>query len=281
MSNHQQVLDFLKARGGVANLRELRQFSNSILDTLHLHQYIEITGRIGCYEVSLIHDEFKARDEKKPQPTQTIIKHKEPPQIPKKTKVKLQPKITNNDRLQRCQKVRNSILDEIKNVHKPMSAMELKDKFPQVRPRAIAYHLKVLEKENLVCSIDWNRRLWIDKEREYLLHEIMGTYIGRYENKAAVLSVLKNTNQAMSVTGILRKLPLKQCSGTTLRKILELFITTGIVRAGNYVKSNIVYFALIDNPIALSHLNELTKYKKRKLNSQLPLPPKNSHEDHD
>jgi hypothetical protein len=280
MSVYQQVLDFLKARGGVVNLRELRQFPNSILDTLHLHQYIEITGRIGSHEVSLICSEFKARDEKKPQPTQTIIKHKEPPQILKKTKVKPQPKISNNDRLERCQQVRSSIFSEIKNAHKPMSAMELKDKFPQIRPRAIAYHLKRLEKESLVCSIDWNTRLWTDIERECLLHEIIGTYIGRYENKNAVLNVLKNADEAMSVTGILRKLPPNQCSGTTLRKILELFITMGIVRAGSYVKSNIVYFALIDNSIALFHLNQLIKYKKRKLNSQLPLPQKNSHEDH-
>jgi len=280
MSVYQQVLDFLKARGGVANLRELRQFPNSILHTLHLHQYIEITGRIGCYEVCLICSEFKARDEKKPQPTQTIIKPKEPVQIPKKTKVKSQPKISNNDRLERCQQVRNSIFSEIKNAHKPMSAMELKDKFPQIRPRAIAYHLKRLEKESLVCSIDWNTRLWTDMERECLLHEIIGTYIGRYENKNAVLDVLKNADEAMSVTGILRKLPPNQCSGTTLRKILELFITMGIVRAGSHVRSNIVYFALIDNSIALSHLNQLIKYKKRKLNSQLSLPPKNSYEDH-
>lgn len=280
MSVYQQVLDFLKARGGVANLRELRQFPNSILDTLHLHQYIEITGRIGCHQVCLICSEFKARDEKKLQPTQTIIKHKEPPQIPKKTKVKPQPKISNNDRLERCQQVRSSIFSEIKNAHKPMSAMELKDKLPQIRPRVIIYHLKRLEKESLVCSIDWNTRLWTDMERECLLHEIIGTYIGRYENKNAVLNVLKNADEAMSVASILRKLPPNQCSGTTLRKILELFITTGIVRAGSYVKSNIVYFALIDNSIALSHLNQLIKYKKRKLNSQLSLPQKNSYEDH-
>lgn len=280
MSSYQQVLDFLKARGGVANLRELRQFPNSILDTLHLHQYIEIIGRVGSHQVCLIHDEFEAKDEKKTQPTQIIIKPKKTSQIPKKAKVKSQSKITNNDRLERCQQTRNCILNEIKNAHKPMSAMELKDKFTEMKPRAIAYHLKRLEKESFVCSIDWNTRLWTDTERKYLLHEITGTYIGRYENKNAVLNVLKNANEAMSVVSILRKLPPNQCSGTTVRKILELFITTGIVRAGNYVKSNIVYFALIDNPIALSHLNQLTKYKKRKLNSQLPLPPKNSHEDH-
>ena len=274
MSIYQQVLDFLKARGGVVNLRELRQFPNSILDTLHLHQYIKITGRVGCYEVCLICSEFKARDEKKAQPAQVIIKLKEPLQIPKKIKPKLQTKITNNTRLERCKQVRNSILDEIKKLNEPVSALELKDKFPQIRPRVIAYHLDVLEKQNMVCSIDWNRKLWIDISRKYLLDQIIGNYIGRCKNKNAVLNVLINANQAMTVTAILRELPQNQCSGTTLRKILELFVTTGMIKVGHFAKSNILYFAHIDNSIALSHLHQLTKYKKRKLNSQLPLSPK-------
>jgi len=278
MSAYQQVLDFLKARGGVANLRELKQFPNSILDTLQLHQYIKVTGRVGSYEVCLICSEFQARDEKKPQPTQIIIKPKEPFQIPKKPKAKPQLKITDT-RVDRCKQIRNFILDEIKKVDKPISALELKDKL-LIRARVISYHLNILENEHLVCSIDWNRRLWIDADRKNLLNKMTGNYVGRCKNKNAVLDVLKSTNQAMSVTAILRELPQNQCSGTTLRKILEFFITTGMVKGGHLAKSNVMYFALIENSIALSHLHQLTKYKKRKLNSQLPLPPKNSHEDH-
>ncbi|MEY2910779.1 MAG: hypothetical protein RLZZ184_88 [Cyanobacteriota bacterium] len=272
MSAYQQVLDFLKARGGVANLRELKQFPNSILDTLQLHQYIKVTGRVGSYEVCLICSEFQAKDEKKPQPTQIIIKPKEPFQIPKKPKAKPQLKITDT-RVDRCKQIRNFILDEIKKVDEPVSALELKDKL-LIRARVISYHLNILENEHLVCSIDWNRRLWIDADRKNLLNKMTGNYVGRCKNKNAVLDVLKSTNQAMSVADILCKLPSDQCSGTTLRKILELFVTTGMIKVGHLAKSNVMYFALIENSIALSHLHQLTKYKKRKLNSQLPLPPK-------
>jgi len=275
MLNPQQIIDFLKARGGSANLRELNHFPSNILNSLQAQQYINITGKLGGYKVHLICDKFEIKRQEISQP-QSIIEPPTKPKKPPQVKIK-QKKVTT---VSRCVQIRESILKEIKNAHKPMSAMELKDKFPQIRPRAIAYHLKRLEKESLVCSIDWNTRLWTDMERECLLHEIIGTYIGRYENKNAVLDVLKNADEAMSVTGILRKLPPNQCSGTTLRKILELFITMGIVRAGSHVRSNIVYFALIDNSIALSHLNQLITYKKRKLNSQLPLPQKNSYEDH-
>jgi len=278
MSAYQQVLDFLKARGGIVNLRELKQFPNSILDTLQLHQYIKVTGRVGSYEVCLICSEFQARDEKKPQPTQIIIKPKEPFQIPKKPKAKPRLKITDT-RVDRCKQIRNFILDEIKKVDEPISALELKDKL-LIRARVISYHLNILENEHLVCSIDWNRRLWIDADRKNLLNKMTGNYVGRCKNKNAVLDVLKSTNQAMSVADILCKLPSDQCSGTTLRKILEFFITTGMVKGGHLAKSNIMYFALIENSIALLHLHQLTKYKKRKLNSQLPLPPKNSYEDH-
>lgn len=268
MSVYQQVLDFLKARGGVVNLRELRQFPNTILDTLHLHQYIEIRGRVGFHQVCLICDEFDAKDEKAKQPTKVIVKPKESLDSPKKPKVSPQVKATDNIRLERCKQIRDSILNEIKTANKPMSAWELKEKFPYLKSRAIAYHLKKLENTDLVCSVDWNTRLWTDTERKDLLQQIVGTYIGRYDNKNAVLDVLKNADEAMSVASILRKLQ-NRCSGTTLRKILELFIMAGVVRAGHFVKSGVIYYARIDNQVASSHLHQLTKYKKRKLKSQV------------
>lgn len=278
MSSYQQVLDFLKARGGIANLRELKQFPSTILDTLHLHQYIQITGRIGCHQVHLIHDEFDVKDEKTKSITELSVKPKEPAKILKKPKVDRQPKIITNSRLERCKQVKDSILTEIKKADRPMSVLELKDKFPQIRPKAIAYHLKKLEAMNLVCSIDWNTRLWTDISRKDLLESVVGTYVGRYESKNAVLNVLKNADQAMSVAGISRKLQ-DRYSGTTLRKILKLLVTTGVVEAGHSFKSDIVYFAHAENQSAVLHLQQLVKHKKRKLNSQ-PLSRRNNHESH-
>ena len=149
-----------------------------------------------------------------------------------------------------------------------MSALELRDKFPTMRPRAIAYHLSRLEGMKLVKSVDWNTRLWVDADKEYLLQKTLNNYIGRHENKTVILNVLKTADQAMSVADIFNKSALIiKLTDTTLRKILQLFVNTGLVKSAKY-QDRITYFALVNNELALTHLNKLKQYKKRKLNSR-------------
>lgn len=265
MSSPQQVIDFLKARGGVVNLRELNHFPFNILNSLQLEQYINITGKLGGYEVHLIHDKFEIKEQEIAEPTQTII---QPPTKPKKSsqvKIKQKNQVTKKARYK---EIRESILKEIKRAEQPMSAMELKDKFPTMTPRSIAYHLSRLENMNLVKSVDWNTRLWVDVDKEYLLQKTLNNYIGRYENKTIILNILKSADQAMSVADIINESALTvKCTGTTLRKILQLFVNTGLVKSAKY-QDRITYFALVSNEPALTHLNKLKQYRKRKLNSR-------------
>lgn len=272
MSSPQQVIDFLKARGGFASLRELNHFPINILNGLQAQQYIKITGKLGCYEVHLISDKFESKEQEIAKPTQSII---QPPTKPKKSsQVKAKPKDKVNiqrsnqsTREVRYKEIRESILKEIKNSEQPMSALELRDKFPTMKPRAIAYHLSRLEGMNLVKSVDWNTRLWVDADKEYLLQKTLNNYIGRHENKTVILNILKSADQAMSVADIFNKSALIiKLTDTTLRKILQLFVNTGLVKSAKY-QDRITYFALVNNQLALSHLNKLKQYRKRKLNS--------------
>ncbi len=265
MFNPQQIIDFLKARGGSANLRELNHFPSNILNSLQAQQYINITGKLGGYKVHLICDKFEIKRQEISQSIQSIV---EPPTKPKKSpQVKIkQKKVTT---VSRCVQIRESILKEIKNAEQPMSALELKDKFPTMTPRAIAYHLSRLENMNLVKSVDWNTRLWVDADKEYLLQKTLNTYIGRYENKTVIFDILKSADQAMSVADIINKVPADvKRSHTTLRKILQLFVNTGLVKSAKY-QDRTTYFALVSNESALTHLNKLKQYKKRKLKSQV------------
>ena len=263
MFNPQQVIDFLKARGGFANLRELNHFPFNILNSLQAQQYINITGKSGCYQVYLICDKFESKGQEISQSVQTIIqpptKLKKPPQV----KIK-QKKVTT---VSRYAEIRDSILKEIKNAEKPMSALELRDKFPTMSSRAIAYHLGRLENMKLVKSVDWNTRLWVDADKEYLLQKTLNTYVGRHENKTTILNILKSADIAMSVADIINKVPTDvKRTHTTLRKILQLFVNTGLVKSAKY-RDRTTYFALVSNESALTHLNKLKQYRKRKLNS--------------
>ena len=264
MFSPQQVIDFLKSRGGVVNLRELNHFPSHILNNLQLQEYIKITGKSGCYQVYLICDKFEIKRQEITQPTQTIIQPQTKPKKPPQVKIKKKNKLTKQTQYK---EIRELILKEIKSAEQPMSALELRDKFPTMTPRAIAYHLSRLENMNLVKSIDWNTRLWIDTDKEYLLQKTLNTYVGRYENKTIILDILKSADQAMSVADIINKSALMiKCTGTTLRKILQLFVNTGLVKSAKY-QDRIAYFALVSNESALTHLNKLKQYKKRKLNS--------------
>lgn len=264
MSSPQQVIDFLKARGGFANLRELNHFPINILNSLQTQQYIEITGKLGCYEVHLVCDKFESKGLEIIKPTQSIIQPQTKPKKPPRVKIKQKNQVT----VSRYAQIRDLILKEIKNAEQPMSALELRDKFPTMKPRAIAYHLSRLENMNLVKSVDWNTRLWVDADKEYLLQKTLNTYVGRYENKTVVLNILKSADQAMSVADIISKSPLTiKCTHTTLRKILQLFVNTGLVKSAKY-QDRITYFALVSNEVALTDLKRLKQYKKRKLNSR-------------
>lgn len=263
MLNPQQIIDFLKARGGSADLRELNHFPSNILNGLQAQQYINITGKLGGYKVHLICDKFEIKRQEISQP-QSIIEPPTKPKKPPQVKIKRKKVTTVSRRVQ----IRESILKEIKNAEKPMSALELRDKFPTMTPRAIAYHLGRLENMNLVKSVDWNTRLWVDADKEYLLQKTLNTYIGRYENKTVILDILKSTDQAMSVADIINKVPTDvKRSHTTLRKILELFVNTGLVKSAKY-QDRTTYFAFVSNESALTHLNKLKQHKKRKLNSR-------------
>ena len=73
----------------------------------------------------------------------------------------------------------------------------------------------------------------------------------------------------IAVADIIDKVPTDvKRSHTTLRKILQLFVNTGLVKSAKY-QDRTTYFALVSNESALIHLNKLKQYKKRKLKSQV------------
>lgn len=265
MFSPQQVLDYIKMRGGNVELRDLRHFGNSLIKRLEAERYIEITGRVGLLKASLICSNFDSRQQKNSEPTKIIAQPQKHPEKTKSREVKtpcrrLKPKKEKTPgRKIKCKFLRESILDEIKKSNKPMSTEDVRTALTlNMNIKKVYYHLRNLEKQNLITSFNWHTVFWVSTEKKDLLNKVPTMYVARDKNKSLVLNVLKNADKALSVKDIIVLLSPK-LSANTVRKILSVFIQDGIAQSNAVFSNKEFYYACTNNPKAITSLQRLKK----------------------
>ena len=265
MFSPQQVLDYIKTRGGDVELRDLSHFGNSLIKRLEAVGCIEITGRVGDLKVSLICSNFDSKQQKNIEPTETII---QPPKHPEKAKLE-KPKTPHKQlrtkkektpgRKIKCRFLRELMLNEIKKSDKPMSTEDIRTALTlSISVKRVYYHLKSLEKQNLITSFDWHTIFWVSTENKDLLNKVPTMYVARDKNKALVLNVLKTADKALSVKDIIALLSPK-LSAHTVRRILSIFIQDGITQSKIVPGNKRIYYACADNTKAIASLQKLKK----------------------
>lgn len=269
MFSPQQVLDYIKIRGGSVTLRELGKFGSSLIARLESRKCIEVTGKAGDCQVHLICDDFEHKQQEKEKIEQDIITLKkdlktvkEPAKSTTKSpKIKqVKPREPNTESQKfKCKQIRASILEEIRKAAKPITVKELKKNLClSMSSRCIFHHLNTLKKQNTVCSFHLHTTWWASVENKEILNSIAPTYIGREGNKNVVLAFLEKTERALSLEEITKSLPIK-LSTNTVRKILDIFIENNVVAYVHPFLNGKKYFALTSNEKALKHLNRLNK----------------------
>jgi Fe2+ or Zn2+ uptake regulation protein len=265
MFSPQQVLDYIKMRGGDVELRDLSHFGNSLIKRLEAERYIEITGRVGQLKASLICSNFDSKQQKNIEPTRIIIQPQKRPEKtnlkePKTPRKQLKPKKEKTPgRKIKCKFLRESMLNEIKKSDKPMSTEDIRTALTlNMSVKRVYYHLKSLEKQNLITSFDWHTIFWASTEKKDLLNKVPTSYVARDKNKSLVLNVLKTADKALSVKDIIALLSLK-LSAYTVRRILSMFIQDGITQSNSVFSNKRIYYAYTDNIKAIRSLQKLKK----------------------
>ena len=265
MFSPQQLLDYIKTRGGDVELRDLNHFGNSLIKRLEAARCIEITGRVGELKVSLICSNFDSKQQKNIEPTETIIqpqKHPEKPKLkePKTPHKQLRTKKEKTPgRKIKCKFLRELMLNEIKKSDKPMSTEDIRTALTlSISIKRVYYHLKSLEKQNLITSFDWHTIFWVSTENKDLLNKVPTSYVARDKNKALVLNVLRTADKALSVKDIIALLSPK-LSAHTVRRILSMFIQDGITQSKIVPGNKRIYYACADNTKAIASLQKLKK----------------------
>lgn len=269
MFSPQQVLDYIKIRGGSVTLRELGKFGNSLIARLESRKCIEITGKVGGCQVHLICDNFEHKQQETEKIEQDVITAKKDLETAKKPtnpttkspkikQVKLREPNTESQKF-KCKQIRQSMLEEIRKSTSPITVKELKKNLClSMSNRCIFHHLNTLKKQNTVCSFHSHTTWWASIENKEILNNITPTYIGREGNRNVILALLEKTERALSLEDITQSLPIK-LSTYTVRKILDIFIENNVVAYVHPLLNGKKYFALISNKKALKHLNKLNK----------------------
>lgn len=269
MFSPQQVLDYIKIRGGSVTLRELGKFGNSLIARLESRKCIEITGKAGGCQVHLICDNFEHKQQETERidrdtiaPKKDVKTAKQPTKpttkLPKIKQVKLREPNTESQKF-KCKQIRASILEEIRKATKPITVKELKKNLRlSMSSRCIFHHLNTLKKQNTVCSFHLHTTWWASVENKEILNSIAPTYVGREGNRNIILALLEKTERALSLEDITQSLPIK-VSANTVRKILDTFIENKVVAYVHPFLNGKKYFALTSNEKALKHLNKLNK----------------------
>ena len=269
MSSPQQVLNYLKTRGGTVALRELSHFPSAILDQLQRGQSIEVFGRAGNCEVLLRESKLKPLIE------QSEVKHKkissdkkhQSESLPKKNLKPGYKKVGVDRRKNRPALTKEAIFEIVKNSDTPLRAEDIHERYlPDMSPRAIHVHLSALGNQGRLFSVrQLSKKYWADAGKKHLLENFTTLSVGHRKSRDAVFTVLKTAKNALPVSMILAQMPKEsRCSSPTVRDILDFFVTTNLVMSSIPGSLPPVHFALIENEQAFAHLKQLNENNREK-----------------
>jgi hypothetical protein len=260
--SQESILNFIKVRGGVVNLRELSHFNSKDIDALRWEGYIRVGRGNSGIEVELLNNSVK-----KPNRTtakEEVEKHYQ--SVEKKIIEKKEIKRETDDF-----SLKNKIFNTIKNAEYPLTANEVKKHLVQCNPDSISAYLSALVKiGTIVCSDDRKMfRHYTTPERKDMLVELNKkpktpkpkplpvpvttaelkeklAKVERVNLKHKVLEVVVNSETPLTLQQVRSLLP--EFSGRTISAYLSLFARQGFLCCSRITKNNIKYYTTSDRP---------------------------------
>ena len=256
INQHQQVLDFLKVRGGCANLRELQHFSLQMLERLQLQGCIDICkSKENGYEVILRESKFKLSNIK----TEVEVKKVSSPSISIRKVKKVDGTKKIDGRKTRFSSIRDSILSVIKNSETPLNAFDIQKHFPSLEVRSIYRQLIILEAEEEIFSARGKQKYYAHQKN--LLKDLPISPPGSEKIRELILKILQEQTCSIPVSSILKKIQ-GACAETTLREILDFWVAEGILAQFSH-ETIPLHFALEQNVKACDHLSHLAESDRK------------------
>jgi Fe2+ or Zn2+ uptake regulation protein len=263
--NQNGIIDFIKVRGGVINLRELSHFNRKDIEALQLEGYIKVGRGSSGIEVTLLdkftkkYDGIAAKEE--------VRKHHQV--IENKLVEKKKSKRDANDF-----SLKNKIFSVIKNADYPVTASEIKEQLIQCNPDSICAYLSALVKVGIIVCSE-NRKMfrhYTTPDRKELLAglnrkpkkpkpdpiPVPATAAALKEKLATakdinlkhkVLKIVVDSDSPMTLQQVRSLLP-ESTNIKTISAYLSLFARKGILCCSRVTKNNIKYYTTPDR----SHL---------------------------
>lgn len=259
--NQEGILNFIKVRGGVVNLRELSHFNPKDIDALQWGGYIKVKRGSGGIEVTLL-DNFAKKYDGATAKEEVQKQHKA---IENKLVEKKKSKRDANDF-----SLKNKIFSVIKNANYPVTASEIKEQLIQCNPDSICAYLSALVKVGIiVCSEDRKMfRHYTTPDRKDLLAglnrkpkkpkpepiPVPATAAALKEKLAVaedinlkhkVLEIIVDSESPMTLQQVRSLLP-ESTNIKTISAYLSLFARKGVLCCSRVIKNNIKYYTTPD-----------------------------------
>lgn len=261
--NQDGIIDFIKVRGGVVNLRELSHFNRKDIEALQWKKRIKIERGESGIEVELLNDVIQNQDEEK-------VK-----EDVKNYHQCIENKLAKKKREISESSLKSKIIKTVKTADTPLNVKEIRELIPESNNSSISSYLFVLKKEGVVvCSEDKKtNRYYTTPDRKELLVDFnkkpktpkpnpipvpvtlsaLKAQLATVEEtnlKHKVLEIIVNSQSAMTLKQVRSLLP--QFNGKTISAYLSLFARQGVLCCSRITKNNIKYYTTPDQ----SHLLE-------------------------
>ncbi len=279
--NQNGIIDFIKVRGGVVNLRELSHFNRKDIEALQWKKRIKIGRGESGIEVEILNDVIQNQDDTKVK--EEVKEHNQ----------SIENKLIRKKRETRETSLKARIIEIIETADTPLNVEEIKEFIPGTSNSSISSYLFVLKKEGIVVRSEDRKtnRYYTTPDRKELLIGLnkrpktpktpkpepipvplnvaaLKAKLAAIEGinlKYKVLEIVVNSQSPMTLQQVRSLLP--QFNGRTISAYLSMFARQGILCCSRITKNNIKYYTTPDQTHLLHDWNP--KFGSQKVTARI------------
>lgn len=279
--NQNGIIDFIKVRGGVVNLRELSHFNRKDIEALQWKKRIKIGRGESGIEVEILNDVIQNQDDTKVK--EEVKEHNQ----------SIENKLIRKKRETRETSLKARIIEIIETADTPLNVEEIKEFIPGTSNSSISSYLFVLKKEGIVVRSEdrkTNRYYTTPDKKELLIGlnkrpktpktpkpepipvplnvAALKAKLAAIEGinlKYKVLEIVVNSHSPMTLQQVRSLLP--QFNGRTISAYLSMFARQGILCCSRITKNNIKYYTTPDQTHLLHDWNP--KFGSQKVTARI------------
>lgn len=279
--NQNGIIDFIKVRGGVVNLRELSHFNRKDIEALQWKKRIKIGRGESGIEVEILNDVIQNQDDTKVK--EDVKEHNQ----------SIENKLIRKKRETRETSLKARIIEIIETADTPLNVEEIKEFIPGTSNSSISSYLFVLKKEGIVVRSEDRKtnRYYTTPDRKELLIGLnkrpktpktpkpepipvplnvaaLKAKLAAIEGinlKYKVLEIVVNSHSPMTLQQVRSLLP--QFNGRTISAYLSMFARQGILCCSRITKNNIKYYTTPDQTHLLHDWNP--KFGSQKVTARI------------